>query len=228
MSDTAWLAKRFEEHRDHLRGVAYRMLGSFDGDTDPEHDAALADSVGLALLVVLETLAPAERTAFVLHDMFGVAFEEIAAILDRSPAAARQLASRARRRVRGAASVPSSDLATQRRVVDAFFAAAHDGDFEGLLPVLDPEVVLRADFGPDSELSMVLRGAHEVAGRAILFSSPDRTIIPAAINGAAGVVVTAGDKPFSLMAFTVDGGRIVAIDAIGDPDRLAMLTGLGS
>src|SRR5581483_7837838 len=132
MSDTAWLAKRFEEHRDHLRGVAYRMLGSFDGDTDPEHDAALADSVGLALLVVFET---------------------IAAILDRSPAAARQLASRARRRVRGAASVPSSDLATQRRVVDAFFAAAHDGDFEGLLPVLDPEVVLRADFGPDSELS---------------------------------------------------------------------------
>ena len=195
----------------------------------PEDEAMLADSVGVALLVVLEMLPPAERLAFVLHDLFGVSFDEIAMIVDRSPAAARQLASRARRRVRGAVPVPDPDLDRQRRVVDAFFAAARAGDFEGLLAVLDADVVLRADFGP-SAASAVVRGAQAVAGRAVMFADPTRVLVPALVNGGAGVVVTVDARVVSIMAFTVSDGRVVAIHSLGDPERLASLdiVGLGT
>jgi RNA polymerase sigma-70 factor (ECF subfamily) len=287
MDENDFLAAQFEEHRGHLRAVAYKMLGSLseaddavqegwlrlsrsdtsevenlrawlttvvarvclnvlrsrrtrdevpldvhvpdpivsaaDG-TQPEHEALLADSVGLALLVVLETLTPAERLAFVLHDMFAVPFDEIATLVDRSPAATRQLASRARRRVQGEAPVPDPDLAEQRRVVDAFFAAARDGDFEGLLAVLDPDVVSRADGGalrPQS--TAVVRGAREVAARALTFARLSPFVRPALVNGAAGVVVAPHGEPFSVMGFTVAGGRIVEIDAITDPARLREL-----
>jgi RNA polymerase sigma factor (sigma-70 family) len=189
---------------------------------DPEQQALLAEGVGLALLVVLETLAPAERLAFVLHDMFAVPFEEIASIVGRSPAAARQLASRARRRVQGAAPVPDPDVTRQREVVDAFFAAARGGDFEALVAVLDPDVVLRSDRGALPG-SVVLRGAEAVAGQAIMFAGPSRIARPALVNGVAGVVVTIDGEPVSVMAFTVTDGRIVAIDALGDPERLSQL-----
>jgi RNA polymerase sigma-70 factor (ECF subfamily) len=192
-----------------------------DDGTQPEHEALLADSVGLALLVVLDTLGPAERLAFVLHDMFGVPFDEIAGMVDRSPAAARQLASRARRRVQGAAPVPDADLAAQRRVVDAFFAAARDGDFEALVAVLHPDVVSRGDGGPGA--SAVARGAREVAARALTFARLAPFVRPALVNGAAGAVVAPRGKPFSVMGFTVVGGRIVEIDAITDPARLRAL-----
>jgi RNA polymerase sigma-70 factor, ECF subfamily len=195
---------------------------SIDGATDPEQQVLLADSVGLALLVVLETLPPAERMAFVLHDMFGVSFDDIATIVDRSPAAARQLASRARRRVRGTAPTPEQDLERQRRVVDAFFAAARGGDFEALIAVLDPDIVLRADFGP-AAASAVVRGADSVAGRAVMFADPSRTLTPALVNGSAGVVVTVDGRIVSVMAFTIVADRVAAIDALGDPDRLATL-----
>jgi RNA polymerase sigma factor (sigma-70 family) len=286
MDERDFLAEQFEEHRPHLRAVAYRMLGSTaeaddavqeawlrlsrsdPGEIDnlggwlttvvarvclnalrarrrhgeeplgphvpdpvvdaadgssPEHQALLADSVGLALLVVLETLPPAERLAFVLHDMFGVPFNEIAPIVDRSPEAARQLASRARRRVRGAAPKPDPDRARQRAVVDAFFAASRNGDFEALVAVLDPEVVLRADGGvlrPDA--TVVVWGAETVARRALMFSRMAPHVRPALINGTPGVVVIPPDgKVFSIMAFTVADGKIVEIDALADPERLA-------
>jgi RNA polymerase sigma factor (sigma-70 family) len=286
MDETDWLAQQFEDHRPHLRAVAYRMLGSLaeaddavqetwvrlsrtdtsdvdnlggwlttvvsrvclnmlrsrttrredplddahvpdpivsiEGTTDPEQEALLADSVGLALLVVLETLPPAERMAFVLHDMFGVSFDDIATIVDRSPAAARQLASRARRRVRGAAPTPDQDFARQRSVVDAFFAAARGGDFEALISVLDPDIVLRADFGP-AAASAVVRGAEVVAGRAVMFADPSRELTPAVVNGTPGVVVTVDGRVVSVMAFIVVAGRVAAIDTLGDPERLANL-----
>jgi RNA polymerase sigma-70 factor (ECF subfamily) len=191
---------------------------------NPEHEALLADSVGLALIVVLETLAPAERLAFVLHDMFAVPFDDIATMVDRSPAATRQLASRARRRVQGAAPVPDPDLAEQRRVVDAFFAASRDGDFEGLVAVLDPDVVLRSDGGPNRpDVNVVVRGAREVASRAFTYRRMAPHVRPALINGAAGVVVAPEGEPFSVMAFTVRNGRIVAMDALADPERLRKL-----
>ena len=286
MDEREFLAEQFEEHRPHLRAVAYRMLGSTaeaddavqeawlrlsrsdageidnlggwlttvvarvclnalrarrrhgeeplgphvpdplidaaDGSS-PEHEALLADSVGLALLVVLETLPPAERLAFVLHDMFGVPFDEIAPIVDRSPEAARQLASRARRRVRGAAPQPDPDRARQREVVEAFFAASRDGDFEALVAVLDPDVVLHADGGvlrPDA--TVVVRGAETVARRALMFSRMAPHTRPALVNGTPGVVVIPPDgKVFSIMAFTVADGKIVEIDALVDPERLA-------
>jgi RNA polymerase sigma factor (sigma-70 family) len=287
MEEHDWLAERFEEHRTHLRAVAYRMLGSLSeaddavqeawlrlsrSDTsgvenlggwlttvvarvclnvlrsrkarreeplevhvpdpvvsredgvDPEHEALLADSVGLALLVVLETLAPAERLAFVLHDMFAVPFDEIAPIVGRSPTAARQLTSRARRRVQGATPVPDADLARQRQVVDAFFAAARDGDFEALVAVLDPDVVLRSDGGvvrPDA--SAVVHGARAVAERAFTFARLSPFVRPALVNGAAGVVVAPRGRPLSVMGFTVTRGKIVAIDGIADPARLRRL-----
>jgi RNA polymerase sigma-70 factor (ECF subfamily) len=284
MDERDWLAERFEEHRGHLRAVAYKMLGSFseaddavqeswlrlsrsdtsevenlrawlttvvarvslnvlrsrrtrreepldvrvpdpvvsrEDGTQPEHEALLADSVGLALLVVLDTLGPAERLAFVLHDMFGVPFDEIAGMVDRSPDAARQLASRARRRVQGAAAVPDADLAAQRRVVDAFFAAARDGDFDALVAVLHPDVVSRGDGGPGA--SAIVRGAREVAARALTFARLSPFVRPALVNGAAGVVVAPRGKPFSVMGFTVVGGKIVEIDAITDPERLRAL-----
>jgi RNA polymerase sigma factor (sigma-70 family) len=190
----------------------------------PEQEAVLADSVGLALLVVLDRLAPAERVAFVLHDMFGVPFGEIAGITGRSPDAARQLASRARRRVQGRAPVPDADLGRQREVVDAFFAASRDGDFEALVAVLDPDVVLVADGGESRpDITRILRGAREVASEAFLFRSLSPYVRPALVNGAAGVVVAPEGRPFAVMGFTVVGGRIVEIDAIGDHERLATL-----
>src|ERR671923_296088 len=191
------------------------IVDSADG-TDPEHEALLADSVGLALLVVLETLSPAERLAFVLHDMFAVPFDEIAPIVDRSPEAARQLASRARRRIRGTASVPDADLTTQWEVVDAFLAAARDGDFDALVAVLDPDVVLRADAGLAGR-SREVRGAERVAGQALTWSRVDQTMQRALINGAAGLVSTRNGQPFSVGAVTVRRGKIVAIDILADP-----------
>jgi RNA polymerase sigma factor (sigma-70 family) len=281
------LAEQFEDHRTHLRAVAYRMLGSVseaddavqeawlrlsrsdrseienlggwlttvvarvclnmlrsrksrreeslevhmpdpvvsgeDGG-DPEYEALLADSVGLALLVVLDTLAPAERLAFVLHDMFGVPFDEIAALVDRSPTAARQLASRARRRVQGATPEPDADLTRQREVVDAFFAAARKGDFEALVAVLDPDVVLRSDGGvARPAASALVQGARAVAERALTFAHLSPFVRPALVNGVAGVVVAPRGRPFSVVSFTVVGGKIVAIDALADPARLRRL-----
>ena len=189
---------------------------------DPEHEALLADSVGLALLVVLEALPPAERLAFVLHDIFAVPFDEIAPIVDRSPEAARQLASRARRRVRAERTVPDTDLETQREVVDAFLAAARDGDFDRLLTVLDPDVVLRADFGPDGG-SQVLRGAAAVAGQALGYAQLGLDIRPALINGVAGAVAFLHGEPFSIGAVTVRNGKIVELDFLSDPERLRRL-----
>jgi RNA polymerase sigma-70 factor (ECF subfamily) len=285
MDDHEWLADRFEEHRPHLRAVAYRMLGSLseaddavqdswlrltragtsevenlggwlttivarvclnmlrsrnvrreeslgvrlpdpvvspEGALQPEEEALLADSVGLALLVVLDTLSPAERLAFVLHDMFELPFDEIAPMVGRSPAAARQLASRARRRVKGTGiPEPDPDLARQRDVVDAFFAAARGGDFDALVAVLDPDVVLRSDFGERRAAApRVTRGAAAVARQAVIGALPNAQLHPALVNGAAGVVVTVGGRPFAVLGFTVAEGRIVEIDAIADPDRV--------
>jgi RNA polymerase sigma factor (sigma-70 family) len=283
-----FLVKRFEEHRPHLRAVAYRMLGSLSdaddavqetwlrvsradtGDVvdlrawlttiaaricldtlksrksrpeeplgphlpepivspedgvDPEHEALLADSVGLALLVVLDSLSPAERLAFVLHDMFGVPFDEIAPILDRSPAATRQLASRARRWVQGENAIPDADPSRQRRLVNAFLAASRKGDFEALIALLDPDVVLRIDTGalvPGQ--SRLLRGASAVAEQTITFmGSGGGEPRPALVNGAAGVVFTSHGRPGSVVGFTVAGGKIVAIDVLADRDRLRQL-----
>jgi RNA polymerase sigma-70 factor (ECF subfamily) len=285
MQDQDWLAERFEANRTHLRGVAFRMLGSLteaddavqeawirlsrtdttdvenlqawlttvvgrvclnmlrarktrreaslethfpdpilspENGLDPEQEALLGDSVGLAMLVVLDALEPPERVAFVLHDVFGVPFDAIASIVGRTPAAARQLASRARRRVQGAP-VPDVDLDRQWEVVDAFIAAARAGDFERLLTVLDPEVVLRSDGGaarPD--LVRLIRGAPAVAERAILFRrfAATRTLV----NGIPGGIAWAPDgRPFAVVAVTVQGGRIVAIDILADPVRLAQL-----
>jgi ketosteroid isomerase-like protein len=192
--------------------------------TDPEHEALLADSVGLALLVVLETLSPPERLAFVLHDMFAMPFDEIAPIVGRSPDAARQLASRARRRVQGGNAVPDADLTAQRDVVEAFLTAARDGDFDALLGLLDPDVVLRADVGPLAPgRSHEVHGAAAVAGRALTYARLGLIVRPALVNGVAGAVSTRGGEPFSVGAFTVRGGRIVAIDILADPERLRNL-----
>jgi RNA polymerase sigma factor (sigma-70 family) len=191
---------------------------------DPEQEALLADSVGLALLVVLEALNPAERLAFVLHDMFAVPFDEIAPIVDRSPAAARQLASRARRRVQSAAPEPDADLGRQREVVDAFLAAARGGDLEALVAVLDPDVVLRADRGalrPGTPTEV--RGARTVAGQALGYAGLARFARPALVNGAAGLVVARAERPFAVVGFTVAGGRIAEIDILADPARLREL-----
>jgi RNA polymerase sigma-70 factor (ECF subfamily) len=285
MEHTDWLNEQFEQHRPHLRAVAYRMLGSLsDADdavqdawlrfsradtsdvenlkawlttvvsrvslnmlrsrqtrredgyaphmpdpiidspngTDPEHQALLADSVGVALLVVLDTLSPPERLAFVLHDIFAVPFDEIAPIVDRTPEAARQLASRARRRVQGEPTVPDTDLERQRVLVDAFMAAARNGDFEALLLVLDPDVVVRADSGVGIERE--LRGAAVVARNASAFHRLGLLTRPAIVNGVAGAVALRDDgSAFSVGAFTVRGGKIVAIDFLADPVRLAGL-----
>jgi RNA polymerase sigma factor (sigma-70 family) len=197
------------------------VLDRVDG-TDPEHEALLAGSVGLALLVVLETLTPAERLAFVLHDMFAVPFDELAPIVGRSPDAARQLASRARRRVRGERSVPDADLDTQRRVAAAFLAAARDGDFDALLELLDPDVVLRADLGPLGR-SREVRGAAAVARQALTYSRLGLVTRPALVNGAVGAVTTLDGQPFAVGAFTVRDGRIVEIDILADSERLRRL-----
>ncbi|MFJ1766610.1 sigma-70 family RNA polymerase sigma factor [Amycolatopsis sp. NPDC088138] len=284
MTDADWLAHRFETHRDHLRAVAYRMLGSLSEaddavqeswlrlsrsdtsdvenlagwlttvvgrvcldmlrsrkarreefvpdpiisreDDSPEESALLADSVGLALLVVLDTLTPGERLAFVLRDMFAMPFDEIAPIVGRSEAATRQLASRARRRVQGAPVAPDPDVARQREVVDAFLAAARGGDFEALVTVLDPDVVLRADRGAAQGGSIEVTGAAAVANQALTFSrlgAGGGTVRRALVNGAAGVVATRDGRPFSVLGFTVSGGRIVEIDILADPARLDRL-----
>ncbi len=288
MNENEWLAARFEEHRAHLRAVAYRMLGSLteaddavqdawlrlsrsgagevenlggwlttivarvclnmlrarnarreesfeahvpdpvispDGELQPEEEALLADSVGLALLVVLNTLAPAERLAFVLHDVFELPFEEIAPMVGRTPTAARQLASRARRRVKGAdVPAPDPDFARQREVVDAFFSAARGGEFDTLVALLDPDVVLRGDFGAwRPAASRVIRGAAAVASQALMFAQPAAHLHPALVNGAAGMVVTLAGRPTAVMGFTVAAGKIVEIDAIADPERVRRL-----
>ena len=190
------------------------------GEPQPEEEALLADSVGLALLVVLDTLAPAERLAFVLHDLFELPFEEIAPIVGRTPAAARQLASRARRRVKGAEiPVADPDLARQREVVDAFFLAARRGDFDALVALLHPDVVLRADFGAGRPAaSVVVRGPAAVARQARAI--PGALVRPALVNGAAGAVITLRGRPIAVMGFTVTEGKIVEIDAIADPERV--------
>jgi RNA polymerase sigma-70 factor, ECF subfamily len=286
LSDQSWPAEQFEEHRAHLRAVAYRMLGSVseaedavqetwlrldratdDGienlrawlttvvgrvcidmlrarrsrheeyvgtwlpepvvtgapeDEDPESQAVLADSVGLALLVVLEMLTPAERLAFVLHDMFAVPFDEIAPIVGRTPETARQLASRARRRVRGAPE-PDADLHAQRRVVDAFLAASRRGDFEALLEVLDPEVVFRADTGGRRGLVVAdhLEGASAVARYTVAEGSRwARWCRPAMVNGSWGLVVDTPGRPIGVVGVTVTGGRIAALDLVLDPEKV--------
>jgi RNA polymerase sigma factor (sigma-70 family) len=191
---------------------------------NPEHEALLADSVGLALLVVLEMLEPAERLAFVLHDMFAVPFDEIAPIVDRSPAAARQLASRARRRVQGSSPVGDADPVQQREVVEAFLAAARDGDFDALVALLDPDVVLRADSGPGLPSATVeVRGAAEVARRALTYARMQLLNRPVLVNGALGMVSYRDGQPFSVGAVTVRGGRIVEMDFLADPERLRQL-----
>jgi RNA polymerase sigma factor (sigma-70 family) len=277
------LANRFEEHRPHLRRVAYRMLGSLieaddavqetwlrlsragaseienlggwlttvvarvclnmlrsrdrqreefiglhipdpivssEGAPQPEEEALLAESVSLALLIVLDTLSPAERLAFVLHDMFDMPFEEIAPMADRSPAATRQLASRARRRVKDAeVPAPDPDPARQREVVDAFYQAARGGDFDGLVALLDPDVVLRSDFGARRPTaSAVTRGARAVARQARAI--PGALIRPVLVNGEAGAVITVAGRPIAVMGFTVRDGQIIEINAIADPERV--------
>jgi RNA polymerase sigma factor (sigma-70 family) len=209
---------RREEPLDAVQ-VPEPIVDRVDG-TDPEHEALVADSVGLALLVVLETLKPAERLAFVLHDIFAVPFDEIAPIIDRSPAAAKQLAMRARRRVRAENTVPDADLDAQREVVEAFLAAARAGDFDRLVAVLDPDAVLRQDVGGGRWREV--RGAAAVAGQAVLYSQLGLVYKPALINGAAGVVATRDGQPFSVGAFTVRHGRIVVMDWLG-PARLREL-----
>jgi RNA polymerase sigma factor (sigma-70 family) len=194
---------------------------SAEDGIDPEHEALLADSVGPALLVVLETLAPAERLAFVLHDMFAVPFDQIAPIVGRSPAAARQLASRARRRVQGADTVPEADLTRQREVVDAFLAASRGGDFDALLALLDPDVVLRADpAAVNAGASREVRGAPAVAGT---FSGRARFAQPALVDGAVGAVWAPGGRPRVVFGFTITGGKIVELDLVADPARLSRL-----
>jgi RNA polymerase sigma factor (sigma-70 family) len=212
-------------HREEPVGVYVPDgLISRENEVDPEYEAVLADSVGLALQVVLDTLAPAERLAFVMHDMFDVPFDDIAAMVGRTPDAARQLASRARRRVRGMAPTPDSDLAQQREVVNAFFAAARSGNFDALVAVLDPDVVLRSDGGPTRPvLSRVVRGAEAVARSAQAAALPNAVLRPVLVNGAAGVLVLVNGSLFSVMAFTVSGGKIVEVDAIADPQRLSRL-----
>ena len=198
------------------------LIVSREDWADPEQQVIVADSAGLAMLVVLETLDPTERLAFVLHDVFAMPFEDIATIVDRSSEATRQLASRARRRVRGI-TTPATELPPQRAVVDAFFAAARGGDLEALVAVLDPDVVLRSDGGPGSPASALVRGARAVAGRAIMFAQPAAMIRPVLANGGLGVVVMVDGQPFSVMGFTIIAGKVVAIDVLADPQRLGQV-----
>ncbi|MFE2559852.1 RNA polymerase sigma factor SigJ [Streptomyces sp. NPDC059352] len=192
--------------------------------TDPEQAAELTESVGLALLVVLETLSPAERLAFVLHDLFAVSFDEIARIVDRTPAATRQLASRARRRVQDSAPAAGPDARRQREIADAFLAAANGGDFEGLLAVLDPDVVLRADGGRVlAAASKVVRGAEAVISQALMYAKFRQASLPVVVNGAPAYLAVADGRPSVLMAFTIAGDRIVGLQVLADPERLAAL-----
>jgi RNA polymerase sigma-70 factor (ECF subfamily) len=286
MDGQEFLAERFEANRSHLRGVAYRMLGSLseaddavqeawlrlsradtgdiqnlggwlttvvarvcldmlrsrtsrreesldaqvpetitssDVGSDPEQEALLADSVGMALLVVLETLTPSERLAFVLHDMFDVSFDEIATIVGRSPEATRQLASRARRRVRGTETIPAADLRRQRKVVDTFLAALRAGDFEGLVAVLDPDVLVRFVAPTAAGAPMEIRGARAWAKGAVAFSQLARVVEPALVNGAAGLVVASGGRLTRALSFKIAGEKIVEFEIIAEPGRLSQL-----
>jgi RNA polymerase sigma-70 factor (ECF subfamily) len=216
------LRARRARHEDSADAWVTEPIVSTDEHLDPEQEALLADSVGLALLVVLETLTPAERLAFVLHDMFAVPFGEIAEIVGRTPDATRQLASRARRRVRGAPE-PDADLAEQRKVADAFVAAAREGDLEGLIAVLDPDVVLRADRAVPEDAPLVVRGARAVAERALFFRELAPLAQPVLVNGAAGFFVAPQGKLFAVGGVTVVGGRITEIDIVADPDKLARI-----
>jgi RNA polymerase sigma factor (sigma-70 family) len=221
------LRARQARREDYVGSWLPEPIVTLESGDDPEQEALLADSVGLALLVVLETLGPAERLAFVLHDMFALSFEEIAPIVGRTPVATRQLASRARRRIQGAVPDPDADLAEQRALVDAFLAAARAGDFDALVAVLDPDVVFRADRGrlpAAARAPAVHRGAAEVA-QATLARGPQFAPFarPAIVNGAAGLVVAPGSRPVAVVGFTVAHGRIVAIDLIADPDKLRAL-----
>ena len=214
------LRSRKARREDALEEDEVHPIVSRDKTIDPEHEALLADSVGLALLVVLDTLTPSERLAFVLHDMFGVTFDEIAPIVGRSPIAARQLTSRARRRVQGAGTVPARDVARQRTVVDAFLAAARGGNFDALLAVLDPDVVLRTDAAMPGGAAEI-RGAAVVARRAVAGGA--KAAQPALVNGAIGVVVAPRGRLMMVLDFTIVDGKIVAIDGIADPERLGRL-----
>lgn len=218
------LRSRRSRREDPLEVFVPDPIVSGPDRTDPEHEVLLADSVGLALLVVLEMLAPAERLAFVLHDMFAMPFEEIAPIVDRTPTAARQLASRARRRIQGAVPVPETDPARQREVVDAFLAASRTGDLDALVAVLDPDVVLRADTGTmPGSTSGEQFGATTVARQALTFQRLARFAQPALVNGAAGLVTVAGQRAFAVLGFTIARNKIVEIDILADPDRLRYL-----
>jgi RNA polymerase sigma factor (sigma-70 family) len=286
MTGDDWLAEQFEEHRPHLRRVAYRMLGtldesedavqeawlrlsrtdgssignlgrwlttvvarvcldvlrarrarpvestdawlpdpivSIDTEADPEQEALLADSVGIALLVVLETLTPAERLSFVLHDMFGMPFVEIAPIVERSPDAVRQLASRGRRRVRGARPTSDANPAEKQRVAEAFLAASREGDFEGLLALLDPDVVVRTDYALPRGAPGEIRGAENVVRQALRFAQLAEFAQPALVNGEPGFLVAPHGRLFAVAAFTVVGGRITEMDFINDPQKLARI-----
>jgi RNA polymerase sigma-70 factor (ECF subfamily) len=216
------LRARSARREDYVGSWLPEPIVSTDGSPSPEDEALIADSVGLALLVVLETLTPSERLAFVLHDMFAVPFDEIGAILDRSPTAVRQLASRARRRVRGAPLNADASLEQQRELVDAFLEASRNGDFAGLVAVLDPDVVFRADRGATSVRARPpIIGAEAVAKRVLAEGSPFAGLArPALVNGGAGVVVGPPGRPFAVVSFTVTGGRIVAIDLITDRAKL--------
>jgi RNA polymerase sigma factor (sigma-70 family) len=215
-------ARREEPLEGHLPDPVVVVVAG----ADPEHEALLADTVGLALLVVLGTLAPAERLAFVLHDMFGVPFADIGPLVGRTSGATKMLASRARRRVHDEVAVPDADPARQREVVDAFQAASRAGDFDALVALLDPDVVLRADVGA-SGVSALVRGAVAVAGRAASFARIAGTSYPVLVNGTAGLVSVRDGRPVALLAYTVVGGRIAAIDVLADPDRVARLVGVG-
>ena len=228
---TARVCLNMLRSRHRRREVEVRLpdpVVSPDGELQPEEEALLADSVGLALLIVLDTLTPAERLAFVLHDMFDLPFEQIAPVVGRTPAAARQLASRARRRVKGADIRANPDLARQREVVDAFFSAARGGDFDALVAVLDPGVVLRIDAGPRRPAaSVATRGAAAVARQALTGLSTALRAVdlrPALVNGAAGAVVFMRGRPVTVIGFTVTEGKIAEIDAIADPERIAKIT----
>ncbi|ART71394.1 RNA polymerase subunit sigma-70 [Mycobacterium dioxanotrophicus] len=213
-------ARHVRQQRESLSTLPDPVIDAAD-DVDPEHQALLADSVGLALFIVLDTLAPAERLAFVLHDVFAVPFDDIAPIVDRSVQATRKLASRARQRIQAADASPDGDLAAQRTVVDAFFAAARDGDFAQLLAVLHPDVVLHGDFGPGDRRSE--HGAEAVARLAGLYARGGGAVHPATVNGAAGAVITAADRVAAVMGFVVVGGRITEIDVLAEPRRLSRL-----
>jgi RNA polymerase sigma-70 factor (ECF subfamily) len=214
------LRSRNARREDPLDVLVPDMLVTLDEADGPEADALHADAVSLALLVVLGSLTPAERLAFVLHDMFDLPFDEIASIAGRSAAAVRQQASRARRRVRGHAPVPDPDLNHQRQVVKAFFAAARDGDFGTLISLLDPHAVARSDDGTGPRL---LRGPAAIARQALMFANPAAQVRPALVNGAAGVIVTIGQTPVSVMSFTVTRGKIAEINSISNPARLQRL-----